>query len=925
VADVLRDPDVRREIDGAASPQLAHSALEQLLEQDPGIGDELASNDTLLRAVVAVAVASRSLTAAWLRDRSLLDVLRDGTALRSARTLDDYVALTNGLATDPDNARALRRFKRRESLRIAARDLLSFADLPTVARELAALADACLRVAVEEARPDVGFAVIGMGKLGGRELNYASDVDVLFVHDGDVAEAERVARAVLQTMSAPTSDGIVFRTDADLRPEGRAGAISRSVDAYEAYWEHWARAWEFQALLKARAVTGDAALGKEFVARAEPYVYADVLDPDSVREIRGMKARSEELLRRKGMHEREVKRGWGGIRDIEFSVQLLQLVHGRHDRSVRSPTTLVALDELARGGYVAAGDARRLIEAYTWLRTVEHRIQLVDEQQAHTLPADPAQRTHLARVLGFRDRGGTSALEAFDAAHHAQQTAVRALHEKLFFAPILDALAGTGPLPPGALEERLSAFGFRDVTQTHQALQELTAGLTRRSRVMQQLLPVILGWLSEAPDPDLGLLQLRRLTEGYTRSATLARRFRETPVAAQRACYVLGASRVLGAALHRHPDYVDTLADDVALAEAATRDELVEEALGTLNWREDEAGRRAGLRRFKRRQELHIGVRDVLHLADVDTTERELSNLADAVIEAALRSLEPDVPFAVLGLGRLGGCEMSFASDVDLVFAYDGTTATEFDRAERVATRLVRAIGEATAEGLAFRVDTALRPEGKSGPLARSLDGYRVYYERWAQVWEFQALLRARFVAGDADVGERFLGMVAPLVYRDPFPDDAVREVRRMKARIERERIPQGEDPKFHLKLGRGSLSDIEFTVQLLQLRHGAEFPEVRTPSTLVALHELARLGLVDSADADHLAAAYSLCERARNSRFLLTGVPGDSLPVDSDEAAKLGRMLGFAHRPQQALREEYRRVTRRSRAVVERLFYGRG
>jgi glutamate-ammonia-ligase adenylyltransferase len=924
VADVLRDPVVRQAIEGSASPQLAQSALEQLVEMHPAVGDELVSNETLLRAVVAIAVASRSLTAALLRDQSLLDVLHDGDGLRTERTLDDYVTLTNGLAAGPDNARGLRRFKRRETVRIAARDLLAVADLPTVARELAALADACLRVAVDEARPGIAFAVIGMGKLGGRELNYASDVDVLFVHDGDVAEAERVARAVLQTMSAPTSDGIVFRTDADLRPEGRAGAISRSVDAYEAYWDHWARAWEFQALLKARAAAGDPALGKDFVARAEPYVFADALDPDSVREIRGMKARSEDILRRKGTHEREVKRGWGGIRDIEFSVQLLQLVHGRHDRSVRSPTTLEALDELARGGYVAASDARRLTEAYTWLRTVEHRIQLVDEQQTHTLPSDAAQRTQLARVLGFRDRGGTSALEAFDAAHHAQQTAVRALHEKLFFAPILDALAGAGPLPPGALEERLSAFGFRDVEQTHHALQELTAGLTRRSRVMQQLLPVILGWLSEAPDPDLGLLQLRRLTEGYTRSATLARRFRETPVAAQRTCYVLGSSRVLGLALHRHPDYVDTLADDAALAEEATRNELVEEALGTLNWREDDAGRRAGLRRFKRRQELHIGVRDVLHLTDVETTERELSDLADACIEAALHSLEPDLPFAVLGLGRLGGREMSFASDVDLVFAYDGTTAADFDRAERVATKLVRVVGEATAEGLAFRVDTALRPEGKAGPLARSLDAHRAYYERWAQVWEFQALLRARFVAGDAGVAERFLGIVTPLVYREPFPDDAVREVRRMKARIERERIPQGEDPQFHLKLGRGSLSDVEFTVQLLQLRHGAAFSELRTPSTLGALHELARLGIIESTDADHLAAAYRLCERARNSRFLLTGVPGDSLPVDSDEAAKLGRLLGFTHRPQQALREEYRRVTRRSRAVVERLFYGR-
>jgi [glutamine synthetase] adenylyltransferase / [glutamine synthetase]-adenylyl-L-tyrosine phosphorylase len=804
--------------------------------------------------------------------------------------------------------------------------LLHMADLPAVGRELAAIAQTCLDVAVRAAEPQVPFAVIGMGKLGGRELNYASDVDVLFVHDGDddQSEAERAARAVLHTMSAPTADGIVFRTDADLRPEGRSGAISRRLDAYVSHWEHWARPWEFQALIKARAVAGDEALGDALVARAQPFVWPDALDPDAVREVRSMKARSEDLLRRKGIQEREVKRGRGGIRDIEFSVQLLQLVHGRHDTSIRSPNTLDALEELARGAYIAVPDAVALADAYVWLRTVEHRIQLVDEQQSHTLPADDAARTRLARVMGFRDRGGTSALEAFGAAHHAQQAAVRALHEKLFFAPVLDALAGSGPLSPGAAEERLAAFGFRDVEQTRAALQELTAGLTRRSRVMQQLLTVILGWLSEAPDPDLGLLQLRRLTEGYARSTTLARRFRETPIAAQRTCRILGSSRVLGVALHRHPEFVDDLADDATLTDEPTRDELVAEAVDTLNWREDDAGRRAGLRRFKRRQQLRIGSRDLLHFADLDTVERELSNLADASIEAALRSLEPDLPFAVIGLGRLGGGEMSFASDVDLLFVYDGNKPTHFDRAEKIATRLVRAIGESTSEGQTFRVDIDLRPEGKSGPLARSLDSYRAYYERWAQTWELQALVRARPVAGDLEVGRRFIELIEPFVYSAPFPESALREVRRMKARIERERIPHGEDARFHLKLGRGSLSDVEFTVQLLQLQHGAAHSELRTPSTMDALAALEQLGYVDPKDAQVLAAAYRFSERARNYRYLLTGTPGDALPIDSDEATKLGRILGFTHRPQQELRDEYRRVTRRARAVVERVFYGR-
>ncbi|HEX5095736.1 MAG TPA: bifunctional glutamine-synthetase adenylyltransferase/deadenyltransferase, partial [Acidimicrobiia bacterium] len=500
---------------------------------------------------------------------------------------------------------------------------------------------------------------------------------------------------------------------------------------------------------------------------------------------------------------------------------------------------------------------------------------------------------------------------------------VRSIHEKLYFAPLLDTLAGAGPLSPAAVEERLAAFGFTDVEQTRAALHELTAGLTRRSRVMQQLLPVILGWLSSTPDPDLGLLQLRRLTEGYTRSSTLARRFRETPIAAERTSRLLGSSRVLGLAMHRHPDFVDALANDAILAVEPARAEIVAEAVESLDWREDDEARLAGLRRFKRRHLLRIGARDLLGFADLAGVGRELSNLGDATVAAALDSLEPSIPFAVIGMGRLGGGELSYASDIDVLFVSETSGAREFEAAERVATRLLRAIGDPTAEGQTFRIDARLRPEGAQGVLTRSLDGYRGYWEQWAQPWEFQALTKARYVAGDEELAGRFLETAHRYVYRDPFPSEWRREIRRMKARIERERIPPGEDPQFHLKLGRGSLSDVEFTVQLLQLESGHREPSVRATSTLGALHALVAVAAISAVDAAHLADAYVLCERARNYRYLLTGAPGDALPI-GDDAAKLGRMLGYGREPQQSLREDYRRLTRRSRDVVERIFYGR-
>jgi [glutamine synthetase] adenylyltransferase / [glutamine synthetase]-adenylyl-L-tyrosine phosphorylase len=926
VAQTLLDtPALAEAVERSADPTAARALLSRLLDEFPVLGDELAANPRLRDALVALSAASRSLSNAVTRDPSLLDPLRDGDGFERERELEGFrQSAAESLAAADDGAGALRRWKRRELLRIAARDLLGVAGLPVVGRELAALADVCLGCALDLVDPGVPMAVIGMGKLGGRELNYASDVDVLFVHEGDGEAAERAARTLLTTMSEPTADGIVFRTDADLRPEGRSGALSRGLDAYAGYYERWAQPWEFQALLKARPVAGEPDPGSRFLELVQSFVWPDVLDPDAVRSVRAMKARAEGEVNRRGLTDREVKRGRGGIRDIEFAVQLLQLVHGRHDSSVRSPTTLNALAQLAAGGYIEQDDAKQLGDAYGFLRTVEHRLQLQDEQQTHTLPTDVAARTRLARVVGYRDRGDASALDQFEAEYRGCQNRVRSIYERLFFAPLLDTLAGTGPLTTTAVEERLAAFGFLDVAHTRAALQELTQGLTRRSRVMQQLLPVILGWLSSTADPDLGLLQLRRLAEGDARSAWLARTFRESPRAAERTCRLLGSSRVLGDALRRQPDFVEVLGDDDVLAREKSRDELVEEALGTLTWRSGVDDRRQGLRRFKRRELLHIAARDVLRFAAVEATGRELAALGDACVEAALRALRPSLPFAVIGMGRFGGAELNYASDLDVLFVYDGQDSADFRAAEDVAEKLMREIGGITPEGQTFRIDANLRPEGKKGVLARSLSAYRAYYERWAETWEFQSLLKARPVAGDAGVADRFAALIEPFVYRDPFSDESVREVRRMKARIERERIPPNEDPRFHLKLGRGSLSDVEFTVQLLQLEHGARDPDVHATSTIGALHQLRATGLLAPDDADALEEAYGFCERARNARYLLTGKPGDALPTDGREATRLARLLGYTYRPQASLRDDYRRVTRRARRVVERVFYGR-
>ncbi len=888
-------------IERSAAPAAVAVALDRLSDAVPGVQSRLAAEPALRDAVFAVTAASRSLTELVVSEPAALELLAD---------LDRRPILEEG-----DD---LRRWKRLELLRIAARDLTGLDDLPATGRALARLADEVLQAAAAAAGADPGLTVIGMGKLGGCELNYASDIDIMFV--GDPHLHDRTARAILDIART------CYRVDVDLRPEGRDGPLVRTFESFEAYWERWAQTWEFQALLKARSVAGDAALGAVFIEGAEARVWDRPFTLDDLRAVRVMKARSEEVLARKGLTDREVKRGRGGIRDIEFSVQLLQLVHGRADPDLRSPTTLDALAVMGATGYVDPADARALDSAYRLLRTVEHRLQLVHEQQVHTLPAatDLVGRDRLARVMGYRDTPEATAGELLDGFLRRQQANVRSIHQHLFFRPLLDALTGAAtdaaPMSEEAVATRLEAFGFTDAKRTRLALRELTKGLTRSSRLMQQMLPLLLGWLSEAPDPDLGLLGLRVLAAGPAQATELATAFRESPEAARRLCTLLGTSRRLSETLEHHPDMIPALGQSDALARRPP-EALLLGASAALAWRDHVEDRQLGLLRYKRREELRVAAGDVLELAGADedqvvVTAGQLTTLAEASLQAALDALHPPLPCAVIAMGRFGGAELSYASDLDLLFVYDGSTAADFAAAEKVGEGLVRFLAGTTPATRIYPIDLGLRPEGKDGPLARSLDGYSAYYERWAQTWERQALVRSRFVAGDADVGRRFMEIVEPHVWGKPLAEDDVREIRRIKARVERERIPHGEDPQFHLKLGRGSLSDVEFTAQLLQLRHG-----VRSAGTMEALVALEQAGVLEADDREVLADAYRFCERTRNRWFLVKGAPGDSLPSRPEQMAALARSLGTTATD---LREGYRRVTRRSRRVVERVFYGK-
>jgi glutamate-ammonia-ligase adenylyltransferase len=880
-------------VERSADPARVRAALDRLTAAAPALPDRLVGDAGLAERLVAVVAASRSLGALLVRDPAALEVLAD-PSVRLAPD-DDVVG-----------------WKRRELLRIAALDLTGAATLASTTADLSAMArdvlTAAVAVAAADTARDLSISVIGMGKLGGAELNYASDVDVLFVGEGDPTDLERVARTVLEHA------GRCFRVDADLRPEGRDGPLVRSLASYESYWDRWAEPWERQALLRALPVAGDPDLGARWAAAAGAVVWGRPFTADDLRHVRALKVRAEDEVRRRGVADREVKRGPGGIRDVEFAAQLLQLVHGHVDDELRSPNTVVALEALAQGGYVDGDDAHQLARSYELLRRVEHVLQLEDERQTHTVPADRDQRRRIARVLGYQGTPEGGPTDRFDRDLGRHRALVRTVHERVWFRPLLAALSGAGPLGPEAAAERLAAFGFTDVERTRQAVVELTRGLTRSSRMMQQLLPLLLDWLSTAPDPDLGLLGLRRLASGEQRSRALAIAFRESAEVARQLALVLGTSRRLGDILVANPDLIERLADPARLR-TRPRAELVESALASTAWRADLEDRQRAMQRWHQRHLLGIAARDVLGHAPVEVVGADLTALAEASLDGALAVLAPEVPFAVVAFGRMGGAELGYASDLDVAFVHEDRAPGDAEEAERVASGLLRFLGGDTPAERIWTIDAGLRPEGRNGPLTRSLEGWRAYLDRWASTWERQAYLRVRAVAGDPGLGARLVEEIQEAIWSRPFTDEEVREVRRMKVRIEQERLGRDDDPEFHLKLGRGSLSDIEFTVQLLQLRHG-----VRGTATIGALDSLVEAGHLPVADAEVLEESYRFCERTRNRSFLVVG-PGDSLPVRPERITPLARSLGFTVT---GLRAEYRRVTRRARRVVEHRFYDR-
>jgi glutamate-ammonia-ligase adenylyltransferase len=855
--------------------------------------------------------------------------------------MDDVAALAGLEFSEVSAGRELIRIRYRELLtRIADFDL-AFDDYREPVRaateRLSDIAGAALEAALRLARlelshearysaeqlEDARLAIIAMGKCGARELNYLSDVDVIFVAAGEGDKyldiATRLATRTMRLLDENGHEPALWQVDANLRPEGKSGALVRSLDSHRSYYERWAENWEFQALLKARPVAGDPELGESYMAAITPLIWSRPNRSELVDGVRRMRARVLENIPQEE-REREVKLGRGGLRDIEFTVQLMQLVHGVASVEVRAPDTLTAIDRLAEAGFMGRNDALEFSDLYRRLRALEHRIQLSKLRRDHLLPIDESELRRVARSL-------SPELKPFELLDQFARTRAQVvtLSDAVFYRPLLNALAdipaGEIRLSDADVRLRLEALGFTDGAGAQRHIQALTEGVARRSIIQRNLLPVLLRWLADGNNPDRGLLSFRRLSEALGETHWYLRMLRDNTGAAQRLMHALSNSELIARLLEYIPESTAWFGDDDELRPRSA-EQLSIELSSLINRSEDLSQTAESVRFVRRREILRLAIASIAGSIEQAGLGRGLAQISDAYLAAMLEiarkscSAPAEVDFAIIAMGRYGGEELGFGSDADCMLVYRaGGDLVEFGDA--IAGELQVLVKDLL---FAFDLDLDLRPEGKKGPRVRSLESYASYYQRWAEVWEYQALLRARAAIGDQALLDDFVALIDGYRYPEHFSVKAVTEVRRIKARVETERLPQGADPLRHLKLGRGSISDVEWLLQLLQLQHAHSFSDLKQLSTPLLAAATVKQGLLTEQEAERLIAAWSLAGRIRSMGVLATERNQDILPTDQSQLRAVARLLGFERGAD--LEQHYLTVTRRARKVFEQRFY---
>lgn len=926
---------------------------------------------------------------AFLAHRAAKQRLVDCLASLSAADLDEKTFF-----------HLLRLFRKQEMLRIGLRDLLGKADLQETVTDLSHLAEVCLQRAYEWAdaglsgrygkpvveNPDkttrpAGFAVIAMGKLGGGELNFSSDVDLMYVYTAD-GETEgvlspdgsrlnritnhqyfiKLAEKLSAAIGEKTDDGFVFRVDMRLRPEGQRGPLAQSLGGYEIYYESWGQTWERSALLKARPVAGDEAVGREFMERIAPFVYRKYLDYSALAEIRDMKQKINVEVERKGRTNRDVKLGYGGIREIEFVIQALQLIYAGRDRTLREKNALKALHLLSQKGLLTYQEQEVLSKAYVFLRTVEHRIQILDDLQTQTLPADEQDLRALARRTGYFEPHKESETLLRDYADHANR--VRGVYNDLFaFTGEETAPESTAPghadysdlldaeTPEHEAVPHLGRLGFRNPGRAYRNLGLLREGTafvhqTPRSRkLFHEIFPLLFKEILSSPDPDMALNHLESFLAAQGSWEALQSLVRIDPSAGTVLIAVFANSEYLSRLLVRRPMLLQNLLESRKASGVGTCASFAKELGDALEQAPDLTEKLDALRRFKHQEEIRIGMADLLSNMPMTTVSRELSKLAEVCLDAALRLAASETGkrytiqgtldgLAVIGAGKLGGRELSYGSDLDILFVYDDSRAavpppglTVFEYFSKVAEKAISYLSTLTREGFVFRVDTRLRPSGSKGPLVQSIDAFKNYYTSQAETWELQALLRARCVAGDRSVGSAFIVSMRKLIYRDQDREALARDILTMRQRMELE-VGKESAAYWNIKQGAGGLVDIEFLAQYEQLLHGKQYCEARVPGTYNALRALKKLKLLDEEPYGTLVKAYFFMRQLESRLRIVSNQATSELSRNPETLRPLALRMGYKDdgiTAGQKLLGDYESFSGQVRMIFEEVLQGEG
>ncbi len=993
-------PRVYAELQRAADPDMALNNLERFMGS---LGDvasfvrQCSEQRHILRSLITIFGASRFLSTYLVlhAEKNLAFLSDPGFLFRRAEKLvlsERLTVLMQGETEDVKFFHLLRMFRKQEMLRIGLRDLLGAADLQETVADLSCLAEVCLQRSfawAEEglqkrhgmptlARADgtpvkAGFVVIAMGKLGGQELNFSSDVDLMYVYSADgetegmrssdgallnkitnhqffIKLAERLSAAI----GEKTEDGFVFRVDLRLRPEGQRGPLAQSLGGYEIYYESWGQTWERSALIKARPVAGDAGIGNEFLNRIAPFVYRKYMDFGAFGEIRGMKEKINRDVELKGKAHRDVKLGYGGIREIEFVIQALQLIYGGRDRALREKNALKALHVLSQKGLITYQEHDSLAKAYAFLRMVEHRIQILDDLQSQTMPSDEKELRLLARRAGYFDANREAEGLLRDYAEHTRL--VRGIYDDMF-AFTGDAEAASTPisdyitlldaeLPEQDAVSQLRKHGFRDPGKAYRNLLLLREGpafvhQTPRSRkLFNEIFPLLFREIIASTDPDLAL----HLLESFLAAQGSWVAFKSLVELHASATTVLVAvfanSEYLSRMLISRPVLLINLLESRKKSGTGTSTMYARELSDSLERASDITDKLEALRRFKNQEEIRIGMADLLSGARPAAVFRELSKLAEVCLDAALTLAVNEIAkrfgveasasgLAVIGAGKLGGRELSYGSDLDIFFVFSEVNAAAapaglsvFEYFSKIAEKAISYLSTLTREGFVFRVDTRLRPTGSKGPLVQSIDAVKTYYGTKAETWEQQALLRARCVAGDRMVGREFISSIQVLIYKEQDRVSLARDIKDMRSKMEDEVGREGTT-HYNIKQGAGGIVDIEFLIQFLQLMHGFRNEWVRVPGNHNALRALRKINVLTADDYRMLLDAYLFMRKLESRMRIVSNQTTSDLSKNPEKVQLLARRMGYGDDGSPAgvkLLEDYEKRSQQVRSLFIRL-----